>query len=152
MKKKKSIKRIVKGPKFLYVLMFLIFFVIVGYLMSDESQFKITKEVNGEIIEIEKDWKTTALWIDENVSFSPYYDGIEFLDKNCECQEKECTLSYNYSQKTPVVDKGGGTHNGPILYSEEGSVIFFEPGAQVIEQCGPCQKYQCQDYKIEIIK
>ena len=81
----------------------------------------------------------------------------EWLDKNCGCLEKECTLSYNYSQRTKVNFSNSGdfvsqTHEGPIEYLEDGSAIFYEPGAQIIEKCGSCQKYQCQNYTIDVIK
>ena len=36
------------------------------------------------------------------------------------------------------------TYDGPVRYTKDGSVIFYEKRAEVIEECS-CIKYQCGD-------
>src|SRR3990167_6023764 len=119
------------------------------YTFYEGKEFVITSS-DGEIIEM--NWENICLDIGNAKCFSPDYDGIEFLDENCQCLEKECSIHYNYSQRAIFSDNVSNTWNGPIEFREDGSVIFYKPGAQVVEECSSCQRYQCQDYTVEISK
>lgn len=121
---------------------------------SKEVQFKITKEVceQGNCNNVTLD--NEVIWFDENTSFSRLSDGVNWLDKNCECKiDRECSVHYNKSQiNNKWVDTGSGTYNGPIEMNEDGGVLYFQPGAQVIEECTSCNEYLCKDYSVEVIR
>lgn len=161
MKKKKQVKKLYENPKIRFVLAFFIFLSLIYLLMlGDESHFKIMK--NG--VEVDEAYLDNFggcnAWVNNECVHNGTYISkqsltIEWLDKHCECQEKVCTISYNYSQMKKATMNNSGefisqTYNGPIGYTEGGSIIFFEPGAQVVEQCGSCKKYQCGDYNVEV--
>ena len=80
---------------------------------------------------------------------------IEWLEGNCKCLEKKCTISYNKSQRLKITSENmeefiGKTYDGPIEYTEENRAIFFEKGAKVIEECESCKNYKCWDYFVKV--
>ena len=137
------------SPKVLLLSIVLLLIVLV-YVVPNmiRPEFKITE--NGQ--EVNQDWKNVCIRIPNNYCFSPSYDGIDVLERNCECLEKECVLHYNYSQRANFVDNQSMTWNGPIEFTEDGGSIFYKPGATVIEECGSCQRYQCGNFTIEVIR
>jgi len=120
-------RNIVLAIASLFILYIFVFVTLPGSLQN----FVVYE--NGEIVDtLDKDMVTT-----------------DWLDENFQCVKITCTYHYNDSQRAKVnVLNSSRTWNGPIEYTKDGSAIFFEPGAEIITKCGPCQEYQYGNYTI----
>jgi len=146
-KEKSTLKQglLIFGIFLIVIIIGLIFQLIYDALL--EPHYKITLD-GKEISQTEM----YNLLFNENASNINNLN-LEWLNKNCECiSKRECSIHYNWSQVyRDYTDKGGGTYDGPIEYTESGGAIFFEKGAQVVEECEPCKEYICGDgFKVEI--
>lgn len=78
-----------------------------------------------------------------------YITNISWIEQNCNCVEQTCTIHYNYSEKAKLGALNSSmTWYGPIEFTEGGGAIFYKPGAQIVQDCEPCEKYTCDNINI----
>ena len=68
-----------------------------------------------------------------------FYDLNIVSNENCECLEKQCVISYDSLQMKKITTDNldefvAKTYDGPIVYIEDGSAIFYEKRAKVIAE------------------
>lgn len=101
---------------------------------------------------LKEDWGFVLIFISVLVlTVFTFYDlNNESIYENCDCLEKECSVSYDPSQIKKITTDNldefvAQTYEGPVRYNKDGSVIFYEKMTKVIEECS-CIKYQCGNY------
>lgn len=151
MKKNKSSNFGKEYRNFLLVVIFiLIAFVLVFKIIPDIRQEYVVI-ANGTTIE-----KNIVYTCEDNDNQSCGYIRVggdpwkrEWLDKNFQCVKITCTWHYNYSQRAKIEKLNSSrTWDGPIEYTEDGSAIFYEQGAGIVQECQPCEEYVYKDYTI----
>ncbi len=160
MKKKTKKRRLYQQWQFWLMIVCMIAFISLIVTWDSELHFKIYENESGEFVEVDLDWKNNCLEMVEGKCFSPYYDGIEWLEENCECPEKNCEYVFNSSKRAVFNMEEpekftAKTYEGLIWFTtdEWGNEIaeYYEGDVELIEKCNPCEKYSCEEnYIVEV--